>query len=415
MKRIAYIVGAGLTKALQDSFRVPLMRDFVSVLADHLDDNVILTHLAEMEAEALFENSTPDTRAFAQTLVNDKGRTPAARAKFKAMLQGRPSENIETLLQRSLDRKGNDAAPTRFNFAINRFFYRISGGLNVEPLRRFLRYQFRLRETRHVFISFNYDLTLDRCVQQEGKERWNVEEGYGFPIRHAIRPDEGTQHMQQFGGVGGAFGILRTTPLKHPIHERTITILKPHGSLNFVFPFEDNYNFKDGPTIMILSDTGAITYYEGFDLQHVALADAAMPEANRGLYLVPPTSAKKSGLATINTIRHKVAQALQEADEIYVIGWSMPKTDEDQMQFINDAMKSRTTPLQRLTVVTYSPAVDYIDRIAATFQVPRASITVFNEGFVPFVNATANKRFAALPWLLVAAIGILVWTLWRSR
>ena len=60
---------------------------------------------------------------------------------------------------------------------------------------------------------------------------------------------------------------------------------------------EGNYNFKDGPTIMILSEAGAVSYYEGYDLPHVALTDAEMPEANRGLYLVPPTSAKKSGLA----------------------------------------------------------------------------------------------------------------------
>src|SRR5207244_2753332 len=126
-----------------------------------------------------------------------------------------------------------------------------------------------------------------------------------------------------------------------PTEDCSILILKPHGSLNFVFPFEGNYNFRDGSTITILSETGAITYYQGFDLRHVALEHNAMPEANRGLYLVPPTSAKKSGLASIKTIRTKVMQALQEADEIYVIGWSMPPTDEDQQQFLKEAISTR--------------------------------------------------------------------------
>jgi len=395
MRQIAYIVGAGLTKSLEGTLRVPLMQDFVYVLADHFDDDVILTHVAEMEAAALFENSTTCTHSLAQRLARGDDRTPAARAEFKAVLQGRPSENIETLLQRSVDKGGNEAAPTRFNFAINRVFARISGTLNTGPLRKFLRYQFDLPDTAHTFISFNYDLALDRCVQQEAKERWNAQDVYGFPILHFIRPDEGKQHMGQFAGKKvGAFGVLHTTLLDPPTLECSVTILKSHGSLNFLFPFEGNYNFKDGPAIMILNDARELTYYDGFDLQYVALANTAMPEANRSLYLVPPTSAKNSGLAAITAIREKVAQALQEADEIYVIGWSMPATDEDQQEFISNAMRSRTAALQRLTVVNYKATADYFDRIATIFRESRANVVEFNKGFIPFARRalTLNLR-----------------------
>src|SRR5437660_4115308 len=114
-----------------------------------------------------------------------------------------------------VDRRGSDAAPVRFNFAINRLFCRISGSLRTEPLRRFLRYQFGLTETQHTFISFNYDLALDLSIQREGKDRWNVQKGYGFPIRYGIRPDEGLQHMQQFKS-DGAFSLLHATQLNEP-------------------------------------------------------------------------------------------------------------------------------------------------------------------------------------------------------
>jgi hypothetical protein len=271
----------------------------------------------------------------------------------------------------------------------------LSGTLNTGPLRKFLRYQFDLPDTANTFISFNYDLALDRCVQQEAKERWNAQDVYGFPILHFIRPDEGKQHMGQFAGKKvGAFGVLHTTLLDPPTLECSVTILKPHGSLNFVFPFEGNYNFKDGPAIMILNDARELTYYDGFDLQYVALANTAMPEANRSLYLVPPTSAKNSGLAAITAIREKVAQALQEADEIYVIGWSMPATDEDQQEFISNAMRSRTAALQRLTVVNYKATADYFDRIATIFRESRANVVEFNKGFIPFARRalTLNLR-----------------------
>jgi hypothetical protein len=99
-RHIVYVVGAGLTKALEQlPYRVPLMQDFVSILADHLDDDAILTHFAEMESEGLFAASTPTTATLGKQLANKIRRTPAAIAEFKELLQRRTPENIETLLQ----------------------------------------------------------------------------------------------------------------------------------------------------------------------------------------------------------------------------------------------------------------------------------------------------------------------------
>src|SRR5262249_38064248 len=151
-----------------------LMKDFVSVLADQLDDDAILTHLAEMEAADVFTGSSPTTRAFAKELAAGRNRTPETRAHFRSILQERASENIEVLLQRALD-NGIDAAPTWFNFAINRLFDRIGSTLRVAPLHRFLRSQFRQANARHTFVSFNYDLAIDQCVQQESNLEWNVQ------------------------------------------------------------------------------------------------------------------------------------------------------------------------------------------------------------------------------------------------
>jgi hypothetical protein len=159
----------------------------------------------------------------------------------------------------------------RFNFAINRFFARIKDSLNTKPLASFLRRQFDLPNTRHTFISFNYDLTLDGCVQRESDGRWYLQQGYGFPIRHWIEPDAGADHMKQFTGTGRSFAVLHAHDLSTPTKDCTIRILKPHGSLNFVFPFEGNYNFKDGPPIIILNEAGEIAYYSGFGLEKYVL------------------------------------------------------------------------------------------------------------------------------------------------
>ena len=52
---MAYIVGAGLTKSLErmQGPRVPLMNDFVSVVADYLDDDTILTTAASYLSDSV--------------------------------------------------------------------------------------------------------------------------------------------------------------------------------------------------------------------------------------------------------------------------------------------------------------------------------------------------------------------------
>jgi len=359
-------------------------------MADHLDDDVILTHLAELENDGLFESPSPEARRITPGLASGSDRSPGARATFKNILNARPAENIETLLERSV-RRGGNIAPIRFNFAINRLLARIGWDLDLKPLHTFLGRQFWRRNTRHTFISFNYDLVLDRCVQLVARQRWNIQQGYGFPIRYAIKPDEGMRHMQQFEGVGGAFGVMQATQLPEAT-DTSIRILKPHGSVNFIFPFEGNYQFKDGPTITILTEKGEIAYYQGFNLQHVALTPGMMPEPDSGLYLVPPTSAKTSDLEVIQTIRQQEQEALQTADEVYVIGWSMPVTDTVQYEFIKEAVQKRMPPIKRVVAISYGASREYLQRLAAAFQVREEWIEGFNKGFRSFVHNLAKHR-----------------------
>lgn len=71
MQNIVYIVGAGLTKALESVAPIPLMWDFVSVMAGYIyEDNgtydrTILNTLAGLQNAGGFEN----TRAEWQTLA----------------------------------------------------------------------------------------------------------------------------------------------------------------------------------------------------------------------------------------------------------------------------------------------------------------------------------------------------------
>ena len=51
-----------------------------------------------------------------------------------------------------------------------------------------------------------------------------------------------------------------------------------------------------------------------------------MGDAPVGLFIVPPVGAEKSqSQLFIKEVRRKEEEAIAEADEIYLIGWSLPK------------------------------------------------------------------------------------------
>jgi hypothetical protein len=143
VRHIVYIVGAGLTKSLESSARIPLMWDFVSVMADYIwnedgsYDKTVLTTLADLEDSDIFEHQNAEGKTLARTvlnLVNGRGELSIEDAKrFQMIMQERVPENIENLLNRALekgeDEFGESFIPQRFNFAINRMFARIGANL----------------------------------------------------------------------------------------------------------------------------------------------------------------------------------------------------------------------------------------------------------------------------------------------
>jgi hypothetical protein len=413
MRHIVYVVGAGLTKALETTKRVPLMPDFVSVIADYIyEDNgkldrVILTTLAELEIAGVFENTREDWKKLARRIeLSDRDTEPdltrGEAEAFKKIMQERPKENIESLLQRALQKARDDVGagflPQRFNFAINKLFSRIGSSLNRPILEQFLARQFELPDARHTFISFNYDLVLDSCVQTQGKLSWNVKSGYGFMVDRFITPQVAEEHMGQFDGPGGAFQMLLTSKLDCAVNaDAPVTILKPHGSLNWLLGFKANYNFLDAVPILCLDAAHSITHYDRFNCKHLQLKDdigwdpsegSVWPDA--GLYLIPPTDSKSSNLQVLRGIRDQERQAYSTADEVYVVGWSMPLTDRDQVEFIRKCMKERMRPLERVVAINYEARTAYYTDVARVFGVSDSRLVTHDTGFCRYVDASGS-------------------------
>ncbi|HEX7772338.1 MAG TPA: hypothetical protein VF435_07940, partial [Pyrinomonadaceae bacterium] len=124
--------------------------------------------------------------------------------------------------------------------------------------------------------------------------------GYGFSVERFITPVGAAEHMKHFGGAGGAFRFLKSNQLNPSGTEiEHVKVLKPHGSLNWLLGFKENYHFIDAVPILTLDCDGSIAYYPDFSCQHIQLKDEIgfdLSENNvwtgAALYLIPPADSK---------------------------------------------------------------------------------------------------------------------------
>ncbi|MBZ5551363.1 MAG: hypothetical protein LAO21_01490 [Acidobacteriia bacterium] len=289
MSQIVYFVGAGLTKSLQQNSPVPLLNDFISVMADYLtESDVIRVALADFECDDLFEWRCDEWKDTAQSILDCDGSVPKdLLRKFQGIMKSRPSENIEMLLGRGFEKHATpyNSSAMRFCFAINDVFSRIGWNVNLPPLEQFLRKQLKLSGGRHTFISFNYDLVLDRCIREYTKGDWQPSDGYGFKIERSFNQNEGEVHMKQFDGDGGSFSsfplrdlVLRSSP-KCPVK-----LLKPHGSLNWLI----SYNWKGLTRKLFIAGAGC-TRWVAWGKQRLLFSHV----------LLPPTKGRNGKISAI--------------------------------------------------------------------------------------------------------------------
>ncbi len=87
-------------------------------------------------------------------------------------MRERPSESIEELLDRTGGSQANlssNSADERFRYAIQQLFTIVGWDLEWNPLLSFLMHQFGKVNSVHTFVSFNYDLVLERGIQLAAK------------------------------------------------------------------------------------------------------------------------------------------------------------------------------------------------------------------------------------------------------
>jgi hypothetical protein len=395
--RAIYFVGAGLPKALQrDGFPVPLMWDFVKVAAFYAaSDDVLLTTLTQLEIAGVFEHATAASIALAESITPPKTSTPQRRNDFLRTVSSRPQENIEDLLIRAASMANDpknatlpfaqrltiDLLPLRFSFAINRVFWRIGWNLDAKPLRDFLDQHFSARDAA-TFVSFNYDVMLERGIEQAVPDRWSAASGYGDTFHEFVEVVEANEHLVHSSniGTGGAVGTLKShQPTR--TGDGTIAVLKPHGSLNWLCQFIGNYHFVGQPTHLVLSADESVAYLSGSNVELLERPNG-WPWPNAGVFISPPT--QKTPLPTILA---QEEEAIVEADDVLIIGWSAPPTDKDQVPLIKRAIARRKRRFRSVTLIEWNPLRSQVRRMRELFA-PATKFTLWVGGFQTYATRT---------------------------
>jgi len=347
------------------------------VMADHMRNPVIQKAMAKLLHEgALQWPLAGEISDFEKRIYGHHFPKHEEVQGISALIKRLPAENTEDILSRSLN------VINRISFAINAMFCDINWNVNWASLDKFLSSQMAQKETRHTFLSFNYDLLLDSRVQKISPEFgliWNPLDGYGF-VADGLADSQGDIEptLPECSDITELQRRLEKRSGSNLQVASTIRILKPHGSLNWVVPFSGNYEFDVSPVAIIVGEENKIAYRSEFDI---------FDDGYWGIFVIPPVPPKESSQRFIQRTLDDEKEALKEADDVYILGWSMPKTDRKQVSLIREAVEQRGgKPFDKITVINFGAEVEYFERVASVFGVNQGDLRVFNAGFCDFVQ-----------------------------
>ncbi len=377
MAMTVYLVGAGVSKSLQRFRNVPLMMDFTRVLTEFVSNDVVLNTLVVMELGGVYENSCSECKRLAERIGKNVPKASAdERDRFAELVRARQPESIEALFNRIDAGAANIYAsglPAYFRYAINQVFVGIGWDLEMKVLERFLQARFK-DHGEHVFVSFNYDLILDKCIESASGGMWQPRSGYGFDFPFYITSDPASEHP------GDA--VVERSGMELPRGVDRFKLIKPHGSLNWLVPQKTSGAAEPADMLIPLTADFGVRYWPSTQTFNYTKRPGDWPRDMK-ILIAPPSPEKPEVLQRAISDEF---DALTTADEVCVLGYSFPRTDRDQLDLVQRAVNKRRDRIRRLSVVNFRAPQEYFGEIENLFR--PLQMARFNAGFADFaVNA----------------------------
>jgi len=171
-------------------------------------------------------------------------------------------------------------------------------------------------------ITLNYDTLVERASKQvQATERGN-------PILAVHMYPPYFSDVQARSGVG----VWGEDSLK------TFSFLKLHGSINWYYSGRDNFF---GETIL---------FSEDLPFGHKAWNDVRFrrPQSrDKELLIIPPATEKNTYFnnETVRRLWREAGHALQKAERVFIVGYSLPLSDLGMRFFLTKHRPSRETPI----------------------------------------------------------------------
>ena len=174
--------------------------------------------------------------------------------------------------------------------------------------RQYLKKELSLLFRGDIVIAMNWDTLVERVLLEEG--RWTLGDGYGFPVQLKYVDDNGQD-------------LSLTSEIIQSISENSdVKVLKLHGSYG--------WRQKEGSSELYLKFANYLRYLPiKYSEQQIFVKDYAEPRffQEYELVMIYPSFLKQFKTPQIQLIWHRAAEALARADEIYIIGYSLPESD----------------------------------------------------------------------------------------
>lgn len=143
-------------------------------------------------------------------------------------------------------------------------------------------------------------------------------------------------------------------------------------------------DLRQGRSVILpLSEDGALRYMPTTNLPPWVQQANEFPMTVQPVILTP-RGAKKPDRPFLRTVRDQEEAAVLGADEVYILGWSIPRTDTDQECLIRSMVAKRSRPFRQVTVVNAFAGADYYRRVADIFGVEQDTVRTYNAGFREF-------------------------------
>ena len=170
-------------------------------------------------------------------------------------------------------------------------------------------------------ITFNYDVSLERELRRAGK--WQIDDGYGFDFGITCLPRSTVKLLKLHGStnwIDSLFSGIRTGTFVQGFG------WEPRGLRPVVPPGEFEFLGYEGVTNPQFNNVGNVG---GVDRS----GSMILPSRNKRFYVSSSINPRERD-EFWSALWGQAADALQNADEIVIIGYSLPPADNDAQRLL---------------------------------------------------------------------------------